>query len=412
LLVVARRPHVVVFNQYFVPGVEATAQLLGDLCRTLAEDVDVTVVTGRLAGPNAAGPGREQLGALEVIRVASTAYDRSSLRSRAVNYITYLAQSLFVGVRVRRPDVVLCMTDPPIIANVALIVARRFRVPLVVISQDVFPEIAVELGRLRNPVVVAVLRRAIRHYLERADRVVAIGETMRRRLEDKGARPERMTVIPNWVDTSVLTPQPHDNDWAKEAGLLGSFVVMHSGNVGHAQDLDTVVRSATFLRDVDDLSILIIGAGARHAELVGLAETLEADRVRFLSYQPREFLARSLSSAHIHVVGLASGLAGFVVPSRLYGVLSVGRPVIVSADADSETAQIVEEVGCGVVVAPGRPDLLASAIRRAKAGDLDLEAMGARGREFVVREADRNVAMARYRGLIRELTDNGAGRRS
>jgi glycosyltransferase involved in cell wall biosynthesis len=407
---VVRRPHILVLNQYYLPGVEATAQLLGDLCHALARDADVTVVTGRLRGvaPNA---GRSRGGdCVDVIRVNSTAYDRRGLRGRAINYLTYLAQSLREGLSVRKPDIVLCMTDPPVIANVALVIARRFRAPLIVISQDVFPEIAVELKRLENPLVIAALRRAIRFYLTRADRVVAIGETMRQRLEEKGARRDRVRVIPNWVDTARLTPKPHDNAWAREQGLVGRFVVMHSGNVGHAQNLDALIRSATFLRDLDDLRILIIGTGARHAELVALAERLEVEQVVFLPYQPRDVLPDSLSAAHVHVVGLAAGLAGYVVPSRLYGILSVARPVIVAADRASETATVVETVGCGVVVRPGRPDLLARVIRQAHDGELDLDEMGSRAREFVRREADRGVALDRYRELIREVSDLPGGR--
>ncbi len=114
-------------------------------------------------------------------------------------------------------------------------------------------------------------------------------------------------------------------------------------------------------------------------------------------------LPQSLSSADVHVVGLASGLAGYVVPSRLYGILAVGRPVIVAADAESETAQVVERIGCGIVVPPGRPELLARAIRDAHDGVYDLAAMGARGREWVEREADRSVAVRRYRDLLLEL---------
>src|SRR5204863_2867587 len=228
-----------------------------------------------------------------------------------------------------RPDVVLSMTDPPVIADVAMLVARRFRAPLVVVSQDVFPEIAVELKQLENPVVIGALRRAVRLYLERADRIVAIGDTMRARLEEKGAPPERVRVIPNWVDTERLAPRDRANGWATNLGLDKRFVVMHSGNVGHAQDLDSLVRSATFLRDLDDLRILVIGMGARHAELVALAELLEVDQVGFLYYQPRRVLPESLSAADVHVVGLAPGLAGYVVPSRLYGILAVARPVIV-----------------------------------------------------------------------------------
>jgi len=286
---------------------------------------------------------------------------------------------------------------------VALVVARRFRVPLVVISQDVFPEIAVQLERLESPVLVSLLRGLVRLYLRRADRIVAIGDTMRQRLEVKGAKPERLRVIPNWVDTSRLTPLGRSNSWARNNDLESKFVVMHSGNVGHAQDLDSLVRAATFLRDLDELRIMIIGTGARHAELIALAKRLEVDQVRFLYYQPRHVLTKSLSSADIHVVGLAPGLAGYVVPSRLYGILAVSRPVIAAADPESETAQVVERIGCGIVVPSGRPELLARAIRDARDGKYDLEAMGARGREWVEREADRSVAVRRYRDLLLEL---------
>jgi glycosyltransferase involved in cell wall biosynthesis len=179
---------------------------------------------------------------------------------------------------------------------------------------------------------------------------------------------------------------------------------MHSGNVGHAQDLDSLVRAATFLRDRDDIRIVIAGFGARHAEMVELASRLDVeDMVRFLPYQERDRLPLSLASADLHVVGLARGLAGYVVPSRLYGILAAGRPVIAAAEDESETARLVREVGCGVVIPPARPDLLARTIRAASEGEHDLEEMGRRGRAYVEREADRVVAMERYRALVREM---------
>ena len=399
-----RRARLLVLNQYYWPAVEATGQLLSQLCAGLAEDFDVTVVTGVVPGT---APGKERHDGVDIVRVASTAFDRRRLVLRATNYSTYLAQSLVTALRAERPDVVLCMTDPPVIADVALLVSRRFGAPLVVISQDVFPEVAVELKRLDNPVVVAALRYAIRFYLQRADRVVAIGETMRTRLAEKGADPGNVVVIPNWVDVDALTPRPRDNDWAREHELVDPFVVMHSGNIGHAQNLDSLIRSATFLRDLDDLRIVLIGGGARRQELKDLARLLEVVQVRFFGYQPREVLPESLSSADIHVVGLAKGLSGYVVPSRLYGILAVGRPVIVAADAESETAQVVREAEAGVVVPPNRPDLLAAAIRRARDGELDLESMGRNGREYVS-GADRVVAIGRYRTLLRDLVgENG-----
>jgi colanic acid biosynthesis glycosyl transferase WcaI len=402
---VARKPRLLVFNQYYWPGVEATAYLLSELCAALADDFDITVVTGMLRYPleaSDAASGRLTHRGVAIVRVRSTAFDRSRLGLRALNYLTYLARSLTTGLRAQRPDLVLAMTDPPVIGNVALLVARRFRVPVVVVNQDVFPEVAVELKRLESPAIIWLLRAAIHFYLRRADRLVAIGETMQARLVAKGAERERISVIPNWVDTQTLRPRDRINEWTRLHGLEDAFVVMHSGNVGHAQDLDSLIRAATFLRDLESLRIVIVGEGARRAELMALAERLETDQVVFLPYQERDVLPESLSAAHLHVVGLARGLSGYVVPSRFYGVLSVGRPVIVAADADSETAQVVDRVDCGIVVPPGRPELLAQAIRTAYDGPLDLDELGARGREYVVREADREVAVARYRALLQE----------
>jgi len=180
--------------------------------------------------------------------------------------------------------------------------------------------------------------------------------------------------------------------------------VMHSGNIGHAQDLDTLVRAATFLRDLGALKLVLIGSGARLGEVTRLAQRLEVmSTVRFLDYQPRNELPLSLSAGDLHYVGLARGLSGFVVPSRVYGILSVGRPVLVSADADSETARLVAEVGCGIVVPPGRPDLVAGVLRDVVEGRTSLEGMGERGREWVEREADREVAFRRYRALVADV---------
>ena len=156
---------------------------------------------------------------------------------------------------------------------------------------------------------------------------------------------------------------------------------MHSGNIGHAQNLETLVRATTFLRDLDDVRVVLIGGGARYTDLVRLADAA-ATPTGCARCPTRAAMccSLSLSSAHLHFVGLAEGLAGFVVPSRLYGIMAAGRPVVVAADPESETAQVVERVGCGIVIPPSRPELLAEVIRDAYEGRYDLDAMGARGR--------------------------------
>jgi glycosyltransferase involved in cell wall biosynthesis len=394
------RPRLLVLNQYYWPGVEATANLLTELCEALAEDYDVTVITGSAREPL---PHREVRNGVTIIRAHSTAYDRTELSRRAANYLTYLFGAIREGFAAGRPDVVISMTDPPFIGAAAELLARRYRVPLVVISQDVFPEIAVKLGRLSNPIAIGALRAVIGSYLRFADRVVVIGETMKERIVEKGVDRDRVCVISNWGDAERVTPQPRENAWAEEHGLTDKFVVMHFGNVGHAQDLDTLIRATTFLRDLDDLVVPIIGVGARLDELTELAETVQADKVRFLPWQ--EYAQRSLpiSAAHLHVVGLARGLAGYIVPSRMWGVLAAGRPVIAAAEDESETAAVVRATGCGIVVPPGDPLALAEAIRACHDGEYDLAEMGRRSRVYAETETDRSIAVARYRAVLEDV---------
>lgn len=392
------KTRLLVLNQYYWPGVEATANLLTELCEALAETYDVTVITGAVKDDL---PHREVRNGVTVIRTASTAYERSRLSRRALNYVTYIAGIFRYAFAQRRPQLVICMTDPPFVGAVSRIVAWRFRVPLVVISQDVFPEIAVKLGRLTNPMVIGILKVLVNSSMRAADRVVVIGERMKRRLvEEKGVDPGRIEVIPNWGDASRTSPAPRDNEWARSHKLVGRFVAMHFGNVGHAQDLDTLIVATTYLRDLDDLVVPIIGLGARRDELMATAERLEAGAVRFWGWQPYEQRSLPISAADVHVVGLAPGLAGYVVPSRLYGVLAAGRPVIAHTDPDSETAELVQTVGCGIVTAAGDAVALATVLRACHDGEYDLAEMGRKARRFAEASSDRSIAVSRYRSVL------------
>ena len=395
------RPRLLVVNQYYRPGVEATARVLTELCEALAEDWDVTVVAGTVAGT--APSGRKRRNGVEVVRVRSTAFPRRRRPLRALNYVTYLALAAAAGARAPRPDVVLAMTDPPVVGVVAAALARRIGAPLVVVSQDVFPETAVAVGQLRSRLALALAQRLARAPLTRASRVVAIGETMQRRLEAKRVPRERLVVIPNWADGEIGEPAPRRNEWATAHALADRFVVMHSGNLGYAQDLDTLLRAAALLGDV---RVAIVGQGAREADLRRLAGELGVDAV-FMPYQPADVLTNALGSADVHAVGLVRGLAGLVVPSRLYGVLAAGRPVIVHAEDESEAAMTVREAGCGAVVPPGDPERLAGAIAELRAADL--EGLGRRAREWALVHARREQGVAAYRALLAEVRSGAGG---
>jgi colanic acid biosynthesis glycosyl transferase WcaI len=403
---------ILVVNQYFHPDRSATSQLLTELCEDLSEHHDVTVVAGR-PSYNPSEPrelhgflAEDRHGPIRVLRSWSTTFPRTNMAGRLTNYATYLTSSLAGAMRATQPDVVLTMTDPPVVAAAAAAVCAVRRVPFVYVSQDVFPEVGVALGRIRNRALVGSLAALNRSLRRRAARVVAIGRDMEQRLVLLGCDPAKIEVIPNWADGSLIRPLERPSTFRAQRGWNGRFVVMHSGNVGFSQDLDTLVAAADLLRDEPDLVFAVVGEGASKASLVADAARRGLANVEFLPYQPKENLSDSLGAADLHVVGLKRGLAGYIVPSKVYGILAAGKPYVAAIEPGAEPALIAEEYGCGVRVEPGDPEALAAAIREARGGPLG--AMGVDARKALEERFDRRIATAAYRRLLERLAPAAA----
>jgi glycosyltransferase involved in cell wall biosynthesis len=259
--------------------------------------------------------------------------------------------------------VVVALTDPPIIGLSALTMARRCGARFVFLCQDVFPEVASLLEDFQSRAVSNALARVNRFLVRHADAIIAVGDTMKQRLVDgKGADPRKISVIHNWADCAALVPGPKDNAFARAHGLRDAFVVMHAGNIGLSQHLDVLLHAADELRAYDDIRFVMVGDGSRRAALEQLARTRALSNVVFLPYQPREEMPRSYASADVFVVSLKAGLAGYIVPSKLYGILAAGRPYVAAVEDACEVAAITRQYDCGFVVPPGDVTALASRI--------------------------------------------------
>ena len=183
--------------------------------------------------------------------------------------------------------------------------------------------------------------------------MVSIGSDMSERLGSLGVGVDKLALIHDWADGSRIRPLAGPSALRREHGWGDRFVVMHSGNVGLSQDLDTMLDAAELLRAQEDVLFVVIGEGAARAGLVREAGRRGLDNVQFLPYQPKDRLSESLGAADLHVVGLHRGLRGFIVPSKVYGIMAAGRPFIAAAEEGSEPARIVGEHRCGVRVEPG-----------------------------------------------------------
>ncbi len=376
----------------------------------------VSVVTGLPLLPAApAGPGagrglvrREVHRGIEVLRARGTRFSRRHFAGRASNYVTYFLSACLAGLRLDRPDVVVALTDPPIIGLAAYLAARRFGARFVMAYKDVFPEVARLLDDFRSETVERGLQAVNRFLARRADRVVALGETMRRRLiEGKGADPARTVVIADWAYCAAIAPGPRANAFAARHGLDGRFVVMHSGNIGLSQELETLVEAARALRTVPEILVVLQGEGVRRAALQEQARRLGLPNVRFLPFAPKEALGEAFAAADVFVVSLRAGMAGYIVPSKLYGILAAGRPFVACVEEASEVAAIAHRHACGLVVPPGEPDALADRILKLY-HDRPLAArMGENARRAAL-EFDRPRQVRAYADLFRELAGRPA----
>ena len=400
---------ILILNQYFHPDTSATSQLLTELCEDLAEHHEVTVVTGRPSyNPSEATASRglvstERVGRVRVARVWSTSFDRSDMVRRLTNYGTYLSSSVVGAVAVGRPDVVVALTDPPPIGLIGAAVAKIRRVPFVLVTKDVFPDVAIVLGKLNDRIAIRILRAASRSLFRAADRVVSIGRDMDRRLMALGVPAEKIVTIHDWSDGREVRPLTEPSRLRAEQGWEDRFVVMHSGNVGFSQELETLVEAADVLRVDAGILIAIVGEGALKRRLQDKVARRGLDNVIFLPFQPKENLADSLGAADVHVVGLKQGLAGYIVPSKVYGILAAGKPFVAAVEEGSEPAMLLDEIGCGIRVEPGDPAALAGAIRQMRTSDLG--EMGVRAREAFEARFDRPIATAAYRNLLESLVE-------
>jgi len=210
-------------------------------------------------------------------------------------------------------------------------------------------------------------------------------------------------VIHNWADCSAITPGPKDNSFARAHGLADRFVLMHSGNVGLSQNLDLLVEAAARLQSRDRLVIAIVGDGARRQVLQDQASRRGLVNIRFFPYQPKELLHESFAAADAFLVSLKPGLEGYIVPSKLYGILASGRPFVAAVDPSCEAALIAREHECGRVAVPGDVDALAGAIAALYDDPAGAQAMGENARRAALR-FDRHAAVDAYHGLFAGLS--------
>jgi len=364
---------VVFVNRYFHPDHSATSQMVSDLAFHLASrGWEVAVITSRQLydEPNAQLPRRETVRGVKVLRAGSSRFGRTSLGGRAIDYLTFAFNAWFLIQRQRR-SLIVALTDPPL---TSVVTAATWR-PFINWIQDLFPDVAEALG-VRAPGWLHWLRD---WSLRRAKLNVAIGEQM-------ASRVPNAVVQHNWADAALHPMEvPHEQ-----------FVVGYSGNLGRAHDVATILGTMRLLRDDPNIVFTFTGGGAKLDEI--RKENLP--NVRFEPYASRDRLSESLSSADAHLVSLNPRLEGLIVPSKFYGVIAVGRPVLYIGAHGGDLARIVQEHEIGYVIEPGESVTLARAIRELAGDPARRAEMGRRGRALYEARFSPEIALEQWERIL------------
>jgi colanic acid biosynthesis glycosyl transferase WcaI len=367
---------VVFVNRYFHPDHSATSQIASDLAFHLAaRGWEVAAITSRQRYDDARARLHSGIAnGVHVERVWSTRFGRGVLVGRALDYVTFYC-SAFVALLRHRHAVVVAMTDPPLMSVVAALASKR----VVNWVQDLFPEVAESLG-IRMPRLLRTLRD---WSLRRASANVVLGDLM-------ATRVPKAIVIHNFADAD-LAPQPRP----LALNTSETFVVGYSGNLGRAHEFETIIGA---MQRLPAVRFLFTGGGAQFDAVKRAAGTNAA----FRSYAPREELSTSLSAVDAHLVSLRPSLEGLIVPSKFYGVLAVGRPVLFVGARDGELARIIDEHRCGMVIEMGDVEGLTDAIRKLAGDRAEAAAMGRRGRELYLARFAPHHAFAAWERVLEE----------
>lgn len=329
---------------------------------------------------------------------------KRNLLRRALGFVLFSTvvglRSLVAGGLPRRVDGVLAMS-PPLTLGLTGWFTKRFRGGMLVFNiQDIFPDAAAQTGAITNKQILRAARWFERLSYERSNAVVLLSSDLKQNVAAKLSTRfhNRLHVIPNFVDTSVIVPGDRMTSYRRELGIDDRVIVMYAGNVGFSQSLELVLAAA---RSMPDIAFVINGDGAARSSLQKNVKNNDIENVYFADYQPIERLSEVLASGDIHVVPLKIGLASVSVPSKLYSILSAGRPVVAAIDSGTEIPRILAESGAGIAVVPDNDAEFISALQILISDGTKRIAMGALGRTWVEQHASASAVAKRYEAIYR-----------
>lgn len=399
-------------TQVYPPEIHPTAVMVRELAEFLASrgwDVQVCAgwphhPYGRLYDGYVRRLRKTECNAgVQVVRTWHIVHPSRSIPVRGAVFASQALGNAVAALTARPPDVVLTYGPPLAGPLLGALVAHARRARLVNVVYDIYPDVAIETGKIRHPAAIAAARLAERLQYRLSHRTIVLSEGFRQTMVRKGLPPDTIRVVPVWLDPDEIRPGPRLNRWRTEQRIPPDVkVVLYAGTIGLVSGAEIVVEVARRFRARPDILFLFVGEGAVKDEVQRRAVETGLHNLRFLPFQPRERLPEVQATADIGLVTLAAGRGRTSVPSKVVGYMAAGRPIIASVDLDSDTAHEVRTADAGTAVPPGEPAALAAALERMIEDQERLHRLGANARRHFERTYARDAVLAQYEKALSE----------
>lgn len=400
--------HILLIHQAFVSLDEAGGTRHHELARFLAARghrvtiiaSPVSYLTGKTETSASQVEENVSGGGVIILRAYTYAALHKSFVHRVLSFVSFMLSSFITGLKVKNVDLVWG-TSPPIFQGfTAWLLARLKGVPFLFEVRDLWPAFAIQVGVLRNRVLIRLSRWLERFLYRRADRVMVNSPGFLKHVQRRGAR--RVTLVPNGADSEMFDPFASGVVFRQENSLTGRYVALYAGAHGLSNDLGVVLQAARLLADRPEIALVFLGDGKDKPALMAQAQEMGLSNVVFLPPVPKTGMIEALAAADACLAILKPiKLYKTVYPNKVFDYMAAGRPVILMIDG--VIRKVVEAAEGGVFVPPGDPAALAAAVRRL-ADNPDLgRTLGANARRYVEANFDRAALAEKLAGMIESM---------
>jgi colanic acid biosynthesis glycosyl transferase WcaI len=399
---------VLVITVQYAPDLGPSAPIYTSLCEDLVQAGNVvTVVTTfpHYGGSNAWPEYRGKLfqdeirNSVKILR-SSVYAKKNNLWQRFFYFVTFNLGATLNSLRVSKPDIII-VDGPSLWCWLpALVSAVWKKIPFIYVVHDIYPDMAVRLNVITNPLLVRILGQMENFFYKRSKYISVLAEGFKDNLCKKGVPAEKVIVIPACTDVNFIRPLPRENKFREQWNLKEKFIILYTANLGIPQGLENLLSAAKLLMDKPDIAIVFVGEGNAKANLQDITTKENLQNVYFFPLQSRENVPEVFGMADISVVSLRREVTMEAVPSKMYSIMASGRPIIATVLENTEVASLIKQADCGIQVEPEDPKAFADAICLLHGNASLRKSMGENGRKYVVENYSRKVATLKYQALI------------